>query len=79
MKKKRNWLPFQEAREKVRSLGLKSKIEYVNYSKSRRLPTDIPSDPDRVYRNNGWNDWQDFLGTTRQWLPFEKQETLLVH
>jgi hypothetical protein len=46
----RQWLPFEQAREFVRSLGIKSQDEYLNYCRSGKRQTDIPSDPDRVYK-----------------------------
>ena len=64
--------PFAEAREFVRSLGLKTKNEYVAYAKSGRIPANIPLDPNSYYKDKGWNGFADFLGTTRQWLDFEK-------
>jgi hypothetical protein len=65
------WLPFEQARSKVRSKGLKSFIEFKNYMKSEK-PTGIPSDPHRVYKNKGWINYFDFLGFQRSriWRPF---------
>ena len=33
----------------MRSLGLKSHIEWVDYCKSRKKPADIPSNPNKTY------------------------------
>jgi hypothetical protein len=67
----RIWLPFEQARAKVRSKGLKSFIEYNNYWTSEQ-PVGIPRSPHEVYKNKGWIDWFDFLGFQRGriWLPF---------
>jgi hypothetical protein len=40
---------FEEAREFVRSLGLKSAEEWYAYAKSDKKPDDIPFNPDQVY------------------------------
>jgi superfamily II DNA or RNA helicase len=58
-----NWRPFEEAREFVHSLGLKSQLEWNNYSCSER-PKDIPASPESVYANN-WVSWGDWLGNGR--------------
>ena len=56
------WRPFEEARDYARSLGLESQKEWRERSKSGQRPPDIPSGPDRVYKNEGWKSWPDFLG-----------------
>ncbi len=58
-----NWLPFEEAREFVRHLGLKSQKEWRGYCKSGDLPPDIPTTPSRTYENQGWSGVGDWLGT----------------
>jgi 5-methylcytosine-specific restriction endonuclease McrA len=62
----RKFLPFEEAREYVRSLGIKGRKEWDIYCKSGEKPTNIPSDPScRIYSTQfeGYNDW---LGTVRR-------------
>jgi len=59
---KNTFLPFKEAREKVRALGLKSVLEWSVYSKSKR-PPNVPSSPICTYKNSGWISWIDFLGS----------------
>lgn len=56
------WLSFEEARSYVRSLKLKDQDEYNAWSKSVARPTNIPSDPLRVYGSQGWAGWGDFIG-----------------
>src|SRR6188472_2826162 len=55
--------PFEKAREYVHELKLKGKEEWYEYCKSGKKPDFIPTRPDKVYRNKGWEDWPDFLGT----------------
>ena len=48
---RRDWRPFEEAREFVRSLGLKSVREWEAYCASGKRPADIPSNPQMAYGN----------------------------
>ena len=61
----RNFRSFDDARKLAHSLGLKSSTEWIPFSKSKDFPKDIPSHPDRIYKNKGWIEWSDFLGTGR--------------
>jgi len=45
----REFLSFEDARDFVRTLNLKSSEEWSEYSKSNR-PKNIPSTPDRYYK-----------------------------
>jgi hypothetical protein len=57
-----NFSSFVDSREFVRSLGLKSQIEWYAYSKSGNKPDNIPTTPQKVYKDE-WKGWGDFLGT----------------
>ncbi len=61
--KNRKYLPFEEAKRYVHSLNLKRKKEWENFCSSRMRPLNIPSTPDKFYKNKGWKSWPDFLGT----------------
>ena len=54
---------FEDAREYVHKLNIKSSEEWRNYIKSGKKPDDIPSNANNTYRNKGWVSWGDFLGT----------------
>jgi len=59
---------FSKARAFVRSLGLKSQGEWYLYCKGQLKgkepkPNDIPAVVQRTYRNDGWKDFSDWLGT----------------
>ncbi|MGI9558142.1 MAG: helicase-related protein [Thermodesulfobacteriota bacterium] len=58
-----NWRGFEEAREYVRSLNLKSANEWRRYIKLNKLPSDIPLSPHHVYKNKGWISFGDWFGT----------------
>ena len=62
---KANWKSFEDAKKYSISLKLKSTTEWREFSKSNEKPFDIPSQPDQVYKNAGWLNWGDFLGTGR--------------
>ncbi|MGE0711194.1 MAG: hypothetical protein AB7N76_28970 [Planctomycetota bacterium] len=85
----RDWLglparvPFAEAREFARSLGLRNHRGWVAYCRGERpdLPVrldGIPAGCDHAYRDEGWSGWGDFLGTGNRgrqdyaWRPFEE-------
>jgi len=75
--KDREYLPFEEAREQVRALGFNTIAEWQEYSKSSDRPLGIPSAPSQTYKNDGWINWQDWLGSKNRgrnmaWLPFEE-------
>jgi hypothetical protein len=54
---------FESAREFVRKLKLKNYKEWQEYCKSGEKPNDIPSAPSATYKNNGWINNGDWLGT----------------
>ena len=75
--------PFHEARQFVRSLGLKSGTEWSQYCRGTLLnkglkPNDIPSNPAGKYKSSGWIGMGDWLGTgnvatqSRKYRSFEK-------
>lgn len=67
------FLPFEEARTYVRSLGLKSCREWELWRTQR--PLNIPSGPCETYKDE-WISWRDWLGTSkRTFLPFEEART----
>ena len=60
------WLPFNDAREIVRTYGFEYKEEweaFVNGKLPKRnpLPNNIPSNPDETYHFTGWRGWLDWL------------------
>jgi len=61
-KQNRDFLPFEEARKFVRNLNLNGKTDWKKWSKSSR-PYNIPESPHKTYKNSGWINWGDFLGT----------------
>ena len=58
----KSYLSYEEARSKVRSLSLKSPHEWKRHCYIHRTPYGVPTNPDIVYRKNGWTNYRDWLG-----------------
>lgn len=73
-----DFLPFTEAKKEVRSLNIKSQSEWKHYVKNNKLndrfrTIRIPHDPYSYYKNKGWKDWSDWLGTKKKdWRNFSE-------
>ena len=57
--------PFSKARLYARALKLNNYLQWVEYYKNHKLPVDIPTTPNRTYKNQGWIGWGDWLGNTK--------------
>ena len=57
------YCPFAQARAFVRMLALRSGDDWWVWCRAGARPPDIPATPDRVYRDDGWSNWGDWLGT----------------
>ncbi len=55
--------PFEQARDFARNLNLKTGKEWRDFSKSGKLPKDIPAYPSGSYKGKGWSGINDWLGT----------------
>ena len=54
---------YLQARSKVRALKLDSASEWKKYCYLHsKLPEGVPQSPEIVYRNNGWRNFNDWLG-----------------
>jgi integrase-like protein len=79
----KNWLPFEKAREYAQSLTLNKRDDWFNFCKERKLPDNIPRNPDYVYKKN-WKSWGNWLGTgrispaDRNFRPFQKAR-MFIH
>ena len=56
---------FEGSRRFARKLHLNSASEWRSYCKSNKKPDDIPANPNTSYKNKGWVNWGDWLGTGR--------------
>jgi superfamily II DNA/RNA helicase len=53
---------YDEAKKIVHSLNIKNNKEW---GRLKNKPEGIPSAPQKFYKNKGWINWSDFLGTRR--------------
>jgi formylglycine-generating enzyme required for sulfatase activity len=70
-----NFRDFKSAKEFVKELNLKDVMEWNEYCKSGNKPDDIPSDPENIYKNNGWTTMKTWLNITinaKSLPPFEE-------
>lgn len=61
-----NWRSFEEAKNYIHTLKFKRETDWRIYSKSIQKPSDIPAKPSDVYKNKGWINMGDWLGTGRE-------------
>ena len=70
------FLPFDEALAMAQSLGLTSAREWRVWCKEGRRPPNVPTQPNRTYKDGGWQGWGHWLGTSNRpcgqgsFLPF---------
>ena len=73
----RKYRSFQDARKFVHSLRIKTKDDWIKYTKSGVKPDDIPTNPVRTYKKE-WMNWSDWLGSgvisprnkSKMWLSY---------
>ena len=63
--KDRKYLSYEECKEYAKKMDIKSSIKWKKYCRENKKIGNIPSEPSRKYKNNGWKCWGDFLGTGR--------------
>jgi len=68
-------IPFEEARKIAREMKLERTEDYLEIARKGKLPPGTPSTPNMVYKDEGWIDWYDYLGTGM--LPFEEAKKLV--
>jgi hypothetical protein len=75
-----NLVSYEEAKKYAQLLNLKSQIEWYQFIKFNKFPSDMSSSPQRVYKNE-WEGWGKFLGTgnigtkARKFIKYEVAET----
>ena len=78
----RQYLSFDEARAFMRQLSLVGSSGWAEWCRDGFRPNNIPSNPASFYRDQGWQNWPDFLGMVGQsrkrrpkqdcWRPFQE-------
>ena len=61
--KDKQFLPFKKALLHARSLKMKGKNEWKAWCKTGARPANIPSNPQRTYKHEGWQGYGHWLGT----------------
>jgi len=56
------FLSYEDAKKEMSKMGFKNRMEFRFFCNSGKRPTNIPSGPDVVYKNNGWRGWEDWIG-----------------
>jgi superfamily II DNA or RNA helicase len=56
-----NFISYMEAREQIRSLGIRSETEWRGRNQNDPLLYNIPKAPNHFYLGKGWVSWQHFL------------------
>jgi hypothetical protein len=81
-KEKVPYVSYKEAHKIILKLKLKSLKEWGVWSKTNR-PDGIPSNPQLIYKNDGWESWGVFLGTgviadkNKSFLPYKKARKVI--
>lgn len=77
--KKWKFMPYQEAKEIVQSLNIRSRKHFRQLLQQGKIPNEIPATPNTVY-NGDWKNWGEFLNSSRfhsNILNFEQSKELL--
>ena len=58
------FLPFAEALDVARSLGLATQFAWKVWCKEGMRPATVPSNPQQTYKGGGWQGWGHWLGSS---------------
>jgi len=73
---------YNQAKEFAILNGIQTRQEWDKFRKSGKKPNNIPTSPDSTYKNKGWINWGDFLGTGRiapqniEYLPWKEAKPI---
>jgi hypothetical protein len=70
--KRSTFLSFEEARNFIRSIKLKNSSKWNEYRQSGNMPNNIPTNPHTKYKNDGWVNFNDWLGNEKVYLPLDE-------
>lgn len=62
---KKEFINYNTCKKYVKNLNFKSKKEWLLFCKNNQRPQNIPSNPDKYYKDKGWVSWGEFLGTNK--------------
>lgn len=71
-------LPYDEAKEIAKTLGINNSHEWISGKADLRKVPGMPSNPPRFYKDKGWRGWTDFLGREEGYafMPFDEARAL---
>jgi hypothetical protein len=58
-----NYRTYLEAENYLHKRNLKTIRDWIDFTKTKNFPYDIPKAPDHFYKNKGWKTWGHFLGS----------------
>ena len=70
---KKNFRSYENAKTLMKELGITTRDQFKEWSRSGKRPDDFPSNPDRVYKTQ-WKDWGEFLDQQKpkKWMSYRK-------
>ena len=81
----KNFVNYEEAKKIVQSLGLKSRLEWIEFTKIEEFKNlNLPVGPSQTYKNDNFS-WGDFLGAgtisskKREFLSYEEAKKQLCN
>jgi hypothetical protein len=57
-------IKYNEMKEIIQNYNIKSKTDFLKFTKSETFPKNLPKHPNSYFKDN-WISWGDFLGTNR--------------
>jgi len=80
----KTFIVFKKARKIIQSFKFQNVSDWLKYCKSGDKPDNIPTNPDKIYKNKGWISMGDWLGTvnistriiSQNWLPWPQAKLL---
>ena len=63
--KSNRFLEYEDAKKHIKSFKLKNYKQFMNWIKSGNFPNNIPKKPYITYKNKGWINFSDFLGSKK--------------
>lgn len=71
----KKFITYEQCKMFAKTLNIKTQKEWFKYWKDNDRPIDVPHTPQNYYKDKGWIDWYDFLGT--EYLSFEEARNYL--
>lgn len=76
------FLDYEAAKRTISTMRprIKTSSGWRSYSSSGKRPGNIPANPERYYKDKGWKNWPDFLGTDRapRTLSYEEAQNVVA-